>query len=87
MVDSVEGEGTPPPELVLAFMCQKWNTLPDAGGLYDQDARIMKKMSGVLAVHNAISRWRSLTGRNIHQLTESERRILRTLKDMRLLLN
>lgn len=84
-MDSLENEGEPPPELELAVMCQKWNTLPDAGGLYEQDARMMKRMAGVLAIQNALVRWRTLTGRNIHQLTEGERKILRMLKDMGLL--
>lgn len=83
----MEGDGDQPPELTLALMCQKWNTLPDAGGLYDQDARIMKQMSGVLTIHGVLHRWRTLTGKQIHQLTEGERRVLRMLKDMRLLFN
>ena len=83
----MEGDGDQPPELTLALMCQKWNTLPDAGGLHDQDARLMKTMSGVLTVHGVLNRWRTLTGKQIHQLTEGERRVLRMLKDMGLLFN
>lgn len=86
-MDSTEGDGDPPPDLELALMCQKWNTLPEAGGMLDQDARTMKRMSGVLAIHNVLKRWRSLTGKNIHQLTEGERRLLRMLKDLGYLFN
>jgi hypothetical protein len=82
VVDSVENDGDPPPELSLALMCQRWKTLPDAGGMYEQDARVIKRMSGVLSIHGAINRWRTLTGKNIHQLTEGERRILKMLKDL-----
>lgn len=86
-MEVVENEGDPPPELRLALMCQKWNTLPEAGGMLDQDARTMKQMSGVLAVHNALTRWRTLIGKQIHQLTEGERQILRMLKDLGLIFN
>ena len=86
-MDSVEKDGDPPPELTLALMCQKWKTLPDAGGLHDQDARTIKQMSCVLSIYNVLQRWRTLQGKNIHQLTEGERRILRILKDMGLLFN
>lgn len=83
----MENDGDSPPDLSLALMCQKWNTLPDAGGLHDQDARIMKRMSGVLAVYNALSRWRTLQGKQIHQLTEGERKILAMLRDLGFLFN
>ena len=86
-METVESDGQPPPELTLALMCQKWNTLPDAGGMYEQDARMMKTMSGVLSVYNTMQRWRTLTGKQIHQLSDGERRILRTLKDMGLIFN
>lgn len=86
-MDSLENEGDPPPELELALMCQKWNTLPDSGGLYEQDARLIKRMSGVLAIQSVLIRWRTLQGKNIHQLTDGERKILRMLRDMGLLFN
>ena len=86
-MDSTEGDGDPPPDLTLALMCRNWSTLPDEGGMYDQDARVMKRMSGVLSIHNALTRWRTLTGKQIHQLTEGERKILKMLKDLGFIFN
>lgn len=86
-MDSVEESAPSPPELDMAFMVEKYHALPDAGGLYEQDARLMRRMSGVMNIYKALSRWRTLTGKQVHQLTEGERKILRLLKDMGLLFN
>jgi hypothetical protein len=43
--DYAEGEGEPPPELKTAMMCERWNTLPEAGGLLDQPAGLMERMT------------------------------------------
>jgi hypothetical protein len=36
--DAAEEQGNPPPLLRKAWLCEKWGTLPRAGGLDDQDA-------------------------------------------------
>lgn len=46
-------EGEPPPILGLAFQCERWNTLPHAGGLLDQPAGLMRKMTALLNVYYA----------------------------------
>lgn len=48
-----DGEKAPPPELELAFSCHRWNTLPEAGGLLDQPAGMMRRMSIVENIYNA----------------------------------
>ena len=45
----------PPPELSLAFNCQKWGVLPDAGGLRDQRAGIVNRMTAAMNVYEAYS--------------------------------
>jgi hypothetical protein len=81
VVDSASGEAPPPPELRIAWQCERWNCLPDAGGYLDQDFVTVTRMTALSNVYNAVVRIKSLTGKNIHKLTDSERRILRVLKD------
>jgi hypothetical protein len=45
----------PPPELALAWQCQRWNALPEAGGLLDQPAGLVQRMTGV---DNVFRIWR-----------------------------
>ena len=70
-----------PIELRLAWQCERWNTLPDDGGLYKQDYQTLLRMSFTQNVYNAIVRVKALTGENIHQLTDNERKILKMLMD------
>ena len=42
-----------PPELKLALQSDRWGVLPDAGGLRDQEAGLIDRMSWASAVHNA----------------------------------
>lgn len=37
-------QGEPPPALVLAWRCQRWKTLPIAGGLFNQPLTTMTQM-------------------------------------------
>jgi len=52
--DCAEGKGPPPGELVLAWHAQSWSTLPEAGGLRDQPAGLLERMSSVLHVYDAM---------------------------------
>jgi len=79
-------EGTPPPvELRLAWQCEKWNTLPEDGGLYDQDFMTMFLMNSLKSMHDAIVRIKAAKGKQIHSLSENDRKILRMLMDEKLL--
>lgn len=74
--------GEPPPhELRLAWDCQKWNCLPEPGGLMDQDWQTMRRMTALDGVYRVVARVNSLEGKQIHSLTPNERRTLRWLKD------
>lgn len=75
-------ENTPPPvELRLAWMCEKWGTLPDSGGIHEQDYGLLTRMGGLANVYNVVTKWRNYTGENIHRLTDHDRTVLRWLLD------
>jgi hypothetical protein len=56
--DCAERNGPPPPELVLAWQVEQWRALPDEGGLRDQEAGLLERMSAALNTYRAISGWR-----------------------------
>ena len=78
------GEAQPPHELALAWQCTRWNCLPDVGGLHDQDWLLMRRMGAFDGIYKTLVRVQSLEGKRIHELTTTERRTLRWLKDMEL---
>ena len=43
----------PPPELELAFTCHRWNSLPESGGVLDQPAGLLRRMSAVENIYNS----------------------------------
>lgn len=83
---AAKGEGAPPPVLKIAWMCEKWNRLPDEGPPLEQDYALMRQMTVVQNVYNTVTRWYSLEGKSIHSLSDSERKTLKLLKDMGLML-
>ena len=52
--DAAEGVGTYPAELELALLCERWNSLPDPGGILDQKVGVLARMTTALNVFNAI---------------------------------
>lgn len=82
VVDCIYSDAPPPAELRLAWQCQRWNCLPEVGAYLDQDYYLMTCMTGLANIHSTVSRWTTLQGKRIHTLTDSERKILRTLKDL-----
>ena len=79
-VGAIYGE-PPPADLQLAWKCSQWGTLPDGGGMNDQSYKTMQSMSVLLNVYNTVSYMRSLKGEQIHNLTDSQRRLIRDLMD------
>lgn len=49
------GDGPPPPELTLAWQCQQFGALPYAGGLSEQPAGLLDRMT---AANNSYNAWR-----------------------------
>jgi hypothetical protein len=73
--------------LELAWQCERWHCLPDAGALYQQDAQIMYRMAVCANIYDTLTHLRNATGEQIHNLTDAERRTLRSLIDMGLIFN
>lgn len=86
-MECVDGESPSPPELRLSWSCERYHSLPDAGGYLDQDWALMLRMNALANIYGAYSRYRNAQGRQIHSLTIGERQILRMLKDKGILFN
>lgn len=84
-MDCVDSDGEAPPELRLAWSCERWHCLPDAGGLYEQEYQTLYRMAVFSNIYQAMNRLRNATGEQIHNLSISERNILQFLVDLGLL--
>lgn len=79
---AVDGKATPPPELQLAWACQKWNSLPDDGAYLDQDYTLMTRMNALMNIYNAMSTMRSAKGDAIHHLPAAVGKTLAAVQAM-----
>lgn len=80
-MSAVDDEGDPPPELLLSWECSRYNVLPDAGGVYDQEWALLYRMRIATNIYNALSKLRNAKGKEIHRLTDGERAIIKWLID------
>jgi len=80
VVEVVDHNAPPPPELSLAWDVERWGTLPDAGGLYDQDAVLLHRMNVFSNVYKVVTRFRSAEGAQIHMLSHSEKKLIGELR-------
>lgn len=81
-----EDKGLPPDELRLAFRCQQWGTLPCSGGLLDQPAGLVERMTIAVNVYNAIREWRQSAVNNAKDFVKNNPdawRIVKMVLDMR----
>jgi len=81
----VDGDEPPPIELRMAWQCQRWDALPDAGGMHDQDYQLLFRMTALLNVYDTVSLLRNMRGAEIHNLTTGQRKILKMLRDDKVL--
>lgn len=51
---SADEDGTPPPELLLAWQMDRYHALPRAGGLLDQPAQTMRRAAAARNAYDAI---------------------------------
>ena len=80
--------GKPPPaELALAWKCKQWGALLVSGGIYDQPYQTMQAMTAASNVYDTLAFMHNLKGRDIHRLTDQQRRIIRGLLDMGIRVN
>jgi len=54
--------------LALAWACKSWQTLPEAGGYYDQPWATMQNMNAAQNVYNSVIAVRRAKGEQIHRL-------------------
>lgn len=85
VVAYVDHNGRPPSALETAFLAKQWGSLPDPGGLYDQDAKLIKQMTVLYNVYKTLQKFRNAQGAQIHQLTDADRRILAGIKGLDLI--
>lgn len=78
---TADDDGPPPPELTLGWYCEKWKALPGAGGVLDQEYQVMRRITAMLNIYDAVTRLRGMRGAQIHGLTDNERVIIRYLLD------
>ena len=57
--DCAEGKGPPPGELTLGWQAKCWGALPEAGGLKDQPAGLLEKMSTCVSVYDAMRAYKA----------------------------
>jgi hypothetical protein len=80
-VEVLTQNAPPPVELRLAWLCETWGTLPDEGGMNNQDYLTISRMTGLSNVYNVVTKWRNYTGEKIHLLTDHDRSVLRWMMD------
>ena len=71
----------PPAELQTAWQCQRWGTLPEAGGIYDQDDTLLYRMGMLDNIYRTVMKINSSAGAEIHKLSTSERLLWRWLME------
>ena len=55
--DHAKGRAPPPRELRLALQARSWGHLPDPGGLLDQPAGLLERMTVTYNVYHAVRAW------------------------------
>lgn len=85
VVAAVDDGEDPPPSLRLAWMSRAYSALPESGGVLEQEYAMMHRMGVVSSVYDVLSRMRNYKGKQIHSLSISERRIIKSLRDMKLI--
>ena len=59
--------------------------MPEQGAYLDQDYFLLARMRALSNVYNVVSKLRNMKGAQIHQLTDSDRKLLKMLVDLGLL--
>lgn len=55
--------------------------LPENGGMLEQDHKAISRMTALKNIYNVVTRLRNMKGAHIHDLSTSERRLIRALRD------
>lgn len=60
----------------------RYGSMPDAGGLMDQDAGLLGRMSLLGSVYDTVQRVRGLVGKQIHDMRPEDGRLLMWLESI-----
>lgn len=60
----------------------RYGSMPDAGGLMDQDAGLLGRMSLLGSVYDTVQRVRGLVGEQIHDMRPEDGRLLMWLESI-----
>ena len=82
VVDCIYDGAPSPAELRLSWQCERFHCLPDSGAYLDQDYELITRMTALSNIYSVVHKWLNLEGKQVHSLSDSERKILRSLKDM-----
>lgn len=75
--------GGPQPEAhMLSVWASRYNSLPSAAAILDEDYFLLVAMSQAAAFYDTLAYYRSLVGDQIHSLSHTQRVILRRLIDL-----
>lgn len=66
----------------MYWLCQRYGSLPDAGGLLDQDAGLLERMTALGSTYEAVQHMRSLKGAEIHNMNPGAGRVILWLESM-----
>jgi len=66
----------------LYWLCQRYGSLPEAGGLLEQDAALLERMTVLGSVYDAVSHMRSLKGAEIHNMNPGAGRVIAWLESL-----
>jgi hypothetical protein len=64
VVDYVNGKSPPPKELDLVWQCERYHSLPLAGGILDQPHNLMMNMNIAINIYTAWSEWKKCDPEN-----------------------
>lgn len=76
MVETATKNGEPPPILELYWRCQRWGSLPNAGGILDQDYKTMRNLGIVSSTYEAAKAWKEF------KATDDQKKIIANLVKM-----
>jgi hypothetical protein len=77
VVECANGDGSPPPELLFYW----WY----GAGTPDEEYSQVYRAQAAGNIYGTVKRYRGLKGKEIHNMTDSERRMIKSLRDTGLL--
>ena len=64
----------------LYWQCQRYQALPEPGGLFDQDGGLLERMAALGSAFDAVQHMRGLKGAEIHNMNPGAGRVIMWLE-------